>query len=163
MPEPLIELRPAQPEDEAFILRLYESTRAAELALVPWEAAQRELFVRLQSVAQRAHYQAENPTAEQLLILFDGQPVGRLYVHRRAAEIRLLDFSLLPEYHSSAAAPQLIRKMMDEAAAANKAVTIPLQPGDALQGLFEQLDFKPAAENGVHVLYEWRAGVCNQQ
>ncbi len=157
MTESLVELRPVGPEDEDFLLRLYESTRAAELALVPWEAAQRELFVRLQSVAQRAHYQAEYPTAEQLLILLDGEPIGRLYVHRRETEIRLLDFSLLPEYHTSAAAPQLVRSLMDEAAAVGKAVTIHQQPGDALQGLFEQLDFKPIANNGAHVLFEWRA------
>jgi len=157
MTELLVELRPAGPEDEAFILRLYESTRAAELALVPWETAQREMFVRLQSVAQRAHYQAEYPTAEQLLILLDGEPVGRLYVHRRETEIRLLDFSLLPESHTHAAVPQLIRQLMDDARAAGKAVTIHFQPGDLLQGLFEQLDFKPVANNGVHVLFEWRA------
>jgi hypothetical protein len=157
MTEALVELRPAGSEDEAFLLRLYESTRAAELALVPWEEAQRELFVRLQSVAQRAHYQAEYPTAEQLLILLDGEPVGRLYAHRRETEIRLLDFSLLQEYHTSAAGPQLIRNLMDEAAATDKAVTIHLQPGDALQELFEQLGFKPAAENGAHILFEWRA------
>jgi hypothetical protein len=158
MTEAPIKLRPARTEDEAFILRLYESTRAAELALVPWEAAQREMFVRLQSVAQRAHYQSEYPTAEQLLILLDGEPAGRLYVHRREAEIRLLDFSLLPEYHTHAAGPQLIRSLMDEAASADKAVTIHLQPGDALQGLFDQLGFKCATDNGVHALFEWRAG-----
>ena len=156
MNESLVELRPAGPEDEAFLLRLYESTRAAELALLPWDAAQRELFVRQQSVAQRTYYQAEHPTAEQLLILLDGEPAGRLYAHRREAEIRLLDFSLLPEYYTNAAVPRLLRSLMDEAAAVDKAVTIHLQPGEALQGLFEQLGFKPTAENGMNVLFEWR-------
>jgi hypothetical protein len=157
MTVPIINLRPAGPEDEAFLLRLYESTRATELALVPWNEAQREMFVRLQSVAQRQHYQTEYPTAEQTLILLDGQPVGRLYLHRRETEFRLLDFSLLPEYQTSPAGPRLVRALMDEAAALNKAVTIHLQPGDPLQGMFERLDFRPTGNNGVHVLFEWRS------
>lgn len=157
MTAPQIKLRPAAPEDEAFLLRLYESSRAAELALVPWTAAQREFFVRLQSTAQRQHYRAEYPAAEEWLILLDEQPAGRLYVDRRATEIRLLDFSLLPEHHASPAGPQLLHPLMAEAAAAGLPVTIHLQSGDPLQALFEGLGFAPVGENGVHTLFEWRA------
>lgn len=117
MAEPQIKLRPAEPADEAFLLRLYASTRAAELALVPWDAAQREFFVSLQATAQRQHYRAEYPAAEELLILLDEQPAGRLYIDRRAAEIRLLDFALLPEQHASPAGPQLLHLLLEEAAA----------------------------------------------
>ena len=157
MTEPLIQLRPAAPADEPFLLRLYASTRAAELALLPWDEAQREFFVRWQSTAQRQHYRAEFPAAEELLILFDGQPAGRLYLHRRAQELRLLDFSLLPEQHTSAAAPRLLRELLDEAAAHGQAVSLHLDPGDPLRGLFEQLGFVPVWSNEMHVLFEWRA------
>ena len=157
MIEPQFKLRPVTPEDEAFLLRLYESTRAAELALVPWTAAQREFFVSLQANAQRQHYRAQCPAAEELLILLDEQPAGRLYIDRRATELRLLDFTLLPEHYASPAGPQLLRTLMAEAAAADLAVTIHLQPGDPLQALFEQLSFAPVGNNGIHVLFEWRA------
>ena len=153
----IITLRPVEPNDETFLLRLYAYSRAAELASVPWDAAQRELFVRLQASAQRQHYQAEYPAAEELVILLDEQAAGRLYLHRRAAEMRLLDFSLLPEYQAGEAAPQLLRRLMDEAAASGQAVTIHLQPYDPLQELFVQLGFKPVGGNWTHLLYEWRA------
>jgi predicted TIM-barrel fold metal-dependent hydrolase len=144
-------------QETAFLVRLYASTRAAELALVPWTDTQKEFFARLQATAQRQHYQAEYPAAEELLILVDAEPAGRLYVDRRATEIRLLDFSLLPEYHTSAAGRQVLCELMAEGAAAGKPVNIHLQPDDPLQSLFEQLGFTPAGHNGVHVLFEWRA------
>jgi hypothetical protein len=157
---PDIRLRPAQltdPAEEAFLVRLYASTRAAELALVPWTEAQKEFFARLQATAQRQHYQAEYPAAEEFVILVDAAPAGRLYVERRAAEIRLLDFSLLPDFYTGPVGPQSLRPWLDEAAATGKPVNIHLQPGDPLQSLFEQIGFTPAGNNGVHVLYEWQA------
>ncbi len=85
-----IELRPVTAADEEFLVRMYGGTREAELALVPWDAAQRETFIRFQYLAQQNHYQTEYPDAEPLLVLFVGQAAGQLYLHRRAAEIRLL-------------------------------------------------------------------------
>jgi hypothetical protein len=157
---PALRLRPPEltdPAEEAFLVRLYASTRAAELAMVPWTNEQKMFFARLQATAQRQHYQTEYPDAAELLILADEQPVGRLYVHRRAAEIRLLDFSLLPDYYTGAVGPRVLRPLLDEGAATGKPVNVHLQPGDPLQPLFERLGFAPVSHNDTHALFEWRA------
>lgn len=145
------------PQDEAFLVRLYASTRAAELALVPWTEAQKEFFARLQATAQRQHYRAEYPAAEEFLIYADETPAGRLYVDRRAAEIRLLDFSLLPDFYAGNVGPQVLAPWLAEGAATGKSVTIHLPPGDPLQSLFERLGFALVSDNGAHRLFEWRA------
>ncbi len=152
-----IELRPITADDEEFLVRVYGSTREAELALVPWDAAQREMFIRFQYQAQRNHYQSEYPDAEALLVLFDGQAAGRLYLHRRAHEIRLLDFTLAPEQRTHPAGVELIRNLMAEAEAAAQPLNIHLETLNWAQALFEQLGFVPVVNNGAHVLYEWRA------
>ena len=149
-------LRPVTPADEEFLVRVYGSTREAELALVPWDATQRELFIRFQYLAQQNHYQTEYPDAEPLLVLFDGQAAGRLYIHRRANEIRLLDYTLAPEQRTHPASIELIRNLMTEAASTGKPLNIHLELNWA-QALFEQLGFSPVANNGAHVLYEWSA------
>ena len=95
-----ITLRPIEPDDAAFLYRVYASTREAELALVDWDAAQKDAFLRMQFLAQAQHYQANYTDTTYQIILLDGQPVGRLYVARWPGEIRIVDIALLPEYRN---------------------------------------------------------------
>ena len=93
-----IALRPIVPEDHSFLLAVYASTREPELAAVPWDAAQKAAFVRMQFDAQHAYYQEHYAGAAFDVILVDGQPAGRLYVAREDDEIRIVDIALLPGY-----------------------------------------------------------------
>ncbi|HZS06618.1 MAG TPA: GNAT family N-acetyltransferase [Blastocatellia bacterium] len=153
-----VTLRPVTPDDEAFLLRVYASTREQELAAVPWDDAQREAFVRFQFAAQSQFYQTEYPDAQHHLILQGDQPVGRLYVHHRANEIRILDLTLLAEHRGAGLGAPLIRRLMNEAARAGLPLTIHVESFNRSRRLFERLGFVPVAENGLHTLFEWRAG-----
>ena len=44
----VIELLPVAEDDREFLYRVYASTRADELAAVPWDRAQKEAFLRAQ-------------------------------------------------------------------------------------------------------------------
>ena len=90
-------LRPVQEQDETLLLELYSSTRVDELALVHWDAAQKQAFLQMQFSAQQKHHRAHFPHATHEMILAEGQPVGRLYVDRRETEVRILDVTLLPQ------------------------------------------------------------------
>ena len=60
---PSISLRPIGPEDEAFLYRVYASTRADELAPLGWDEAQQTAFLRMQFAAQHQYYHAQFPNA----------------------------------------------------------------------------------------------------
>jgi hypothetical protein len=47
----------------------------------------------MQPKAQHQHYARHYPGARFNLVLLDGAPVGRLYVHRIAHELRLMDIA----------------------------------------------------------------------
>ena len=49
---PSITLRPIGPDDEAFLYRVYASTREEELAPLGWNEAQKTAFLRMQFTAQ---------------------------------------------------------------------------------------------------------------
>jgi GNAT superfamily N-acetyltransferase len=151
-----ITLRPAQPEDEDFLVAVYGTTREEELAMTPWDAAQRAAFVRFQFAAQRNYYQTEYPQAEHQIILTGDRAVGRLYVDRRRDEIRILDLTLLTAERGRGIGAALIRRLMDEAAAAAKPLTIHLETFNRSRSLFARLGFAPAGDNGMHTLFEWR-------
>ena len=62
-----IALRPIGPDDLEFLFRVYASTRAAEMAVVPWDEAQKEAFLRMQFAAQDSYYHANFPSAYALV------------------------------------------------------------------------------------------------
>ncbi len=93
-----VTLRPITPADEAFLFKVYAGTRREELAQAPWDEAQKRAFLTFQFNAQHQHYQSEFANAAFHVILDDDTPLGRLYVDRRADEIRILDIALLPEH-----------------------------------------------------------------
>jgi len=154
-----VTLRPAEAEDEAFLASVYGSTREQELAMVPWDAAQRDAFVLFQYRAQLQHYQTEYPNAEHHVILAGGEPVGRLYVDRRDSEIRILDITLLTARRSQGIGTPILRQLMDEAARAGKPLSIHLDSFSQSHSLFERLGFRPAESTGFHVLYVWKSDI----
>jgi len=151
-----VNLRPVRAEDEEFLRAVYAGTRAEELALVPWDEAQRAAFIRFQFAAQQRFYKSEFPDAEHHVILNNGQPVGRLYVDRRAQEIRILDIALLPAHRGLGIGTPLITALMAEAAGSTRPLSIYVdRDGPALR-LFARLGFSAREESGIQVLMEWR-------
>src|SRR3977135_652618 len=101
MNAPDIAFRPITPEDAEFLYTVYAHTRAEELAVVDWTESQKDAFLRAQFNAQHEAYQGTYRGGEFLVILRNGQPVGRLYVARWEREIRIVDIALLPEHRNA--------------------------------------------------------------
>lgn len=150
-----ITCRPVGPDDQAFLLEVYGSTRAEEMALVPWSADQKQAFVKMQFVGQQEHYQNTFPTARHEIILVSGRPVGRLYVARLENEIRIVDITVLPPERNAGIGNFLLRGLLDEAGRVGKVVRIYVENYNLSLPLFERLNFKPVEEHGIHLLLEW--------
>ncbi|HEV3458593.1 MAG TPA: GNAT family N-acetyltransferase [Thermoanaerobaculia bacterium] len=150
--------RAVSPGDEELLYRIYASTRFEELAPVPWTAAQKEAFLRMQFRAQSVDYAANFPDAAFQVILVDGAPAGRLYVDRRGDELRIVDIALLPEHRGTGIGGALLRGLLAEAAAAGKAVRIHVEQMNPALRLYERLGFRRTGGDGVYFLMEWTAG-----
>jgi GNAT superfamily N-acetyltransferase len=152
----IVSLRPVRAEDEEFLRAVYAGTRAEELALVPWDEAQRAAFIRFQFAAQQRFYKSEYPDAEHHVILNNREPVGRLYVDRRAEEIRILDIALLPAHRGLGIGTPLIKALMAEAVGSARPVSIYVDRDGRAQRLFARLGFSAREDNGIQVLMEFR-------
>ena len=153
----LASVRPANSEDESFLLGVYWSTREEELALTEWGEAQRDAFVKMQFSAQQAHYRQHYPEGEHYVILVDGEAVGRLYVAEIETEVRILDITILPEHRNAGIGAPIIRELMTEAAMMGKPLRIYVESYNRSRGLFERLGFVKSSESGYSDLMEWRA------
>lgn len=148
-------LCPATPADRDLLYRIYASTREEELALTDWDDIQKTAFLTQQFTAQDTHYRAHYPGAVFNLILADDNPIGRLYIHRRRAEIRVMDIALLPPHRNHGYATTLLRGLQTEAATTAKSLTIHVEQFNPALRLYTRLGFRPIAEHGVYLLMEW--------
>jgi len=151
-----ISLRPVQDCDEAFLLKVFASTREAERDAVRWEVAEWKMFIQLQSRGQHAQYAIRFPTAAYDIILCNSEPVGRIWVHHASDEILLLDIAILPEYRSRGIGTYLIKGLQESA----RAACVPLRHSVELTNprarmLYERLGFVAIATSGLHTLMQW--------
>jgi ribosomal protein S18 acetylase RimI-like enzyme len=147
-------LRPVCGEDRDFLVDLYHSVREPELAHVPWDDATRRAFIEQQFTAQDAHYREHYPGATLDVIELDGKPAGRLYVHRCASDIRIMDIALAPAYRGRGIGSGLLHSLMAEAQASTCKLSIHVEINNPARRLYERLGFRVAGEHGVYLLLE---------
>jgi ribosomal protein S18 acetylase RimI-like enzyme len=150
----MISLRPVTPADDAFLARVYASSRAEELAVTGWSQQLKEDFCRRQFDAQRQYYASNYPDASFQIIERNGWPVGRLYVDRWEKEIRIVDITLLPEFRGSGMGTKLLRDLQEEARSAGKSLTIHVERFNRALGLYQRLGFEQVEDKGVYLLME---------
>ena len=145
---------PITRSDEEFLFAVYASTRANEMALVPWNDEQKAAFVQSQFQAQHQHYLSEYPNGKFQLINSDNQKIGRLYVCELENEIQIIDLTLLPEFRSQGIGTQIITDILQTA---EKPVQIYLESFNQSINLFTRLGFQMISDEGIYGLWEYRA------
>ena len=150
-----VELRAvARERDAEFLCAVYASTRAEELAVVPWTEDEKDAFLRMQFEAQDRYWREQRPDAELSVILVRGQPAGRLYVDRLADEIRIVDIALLAQHRGMGVGTRLIGRILEEGATTGRPVTIHVERGNRARALYERLGFRQISTTGVYDLLE---------
>jgi ribosomal protein S18 acetylase RimI-like enzyme len=151
-----IKLRPVTPADDAFLLSVYASTRADELKLTPWTPEQKQAFVSMQFAAQKRHYAALYPGADHDVIYAGETAVGRVYLDRTGEAVHILDITLLPEYRGRGTGAALLRRLLEEAGANGKAVTVYVESFNPSLAIFEHLGFRQEHQDGFQLLMKWQ-------
>jgi len=156
---PDVSLRVETDDDRLFLADLYASTREAELAHVPWDAAMKRRFLHDQFDLQRAHYRANYIGAEFLVVESEAERVGRIYLYRGKDEIRLMDIALVAERRGQGTGGALIEALMRVAREDVCQITLHVEPNNPAMRLYDRLGFRLIEERGVYVFLGWRAGV----
>jgi GNAT superfamily N-acetyltransferase len=156
-----VALRPAEAGDRELLFRVYASTRSEELAVVPWNDAQKEAFLRAQFGAQDRWYRENYAGATFEVVVVGGEPCGRLYVYRSDADIRIVDIALLPDHRGHGVGSALLRDLIREADAAGKRLSIHVERFNPALRLYERLGFSVAQDKGVYLFLEWLPAYVN--
>lgn len=152
-----IALRPVTPEDEPFLRRVYASTRAEELAQVPWPDEQKQAFCDWQYDMQERHYHANWPDSRYDVVVVDGRPAGRLWQTESDEDVHVLDIAILPEFRGRGVGEHLLREVQERAAATGRSASIYVERFNRARSLYERLGFVQVEEGDVYLRMEWRA------
>lgn len=145
-----IALRPAGDDDRPFLLTVYSSTRAEELAVVPWTDEQKDAFLRMQFEAQDSWYRQIYPDGEFLVVVREGTPIGRLYVARLLTEVIVVDIALLPEHRGQGIGSRLLADILAEADRDRLPITLHVEPLNPVKRLYERLGFEVREQGQVY-------------
>ena len=152
-----VELRPVSSSDDQFLLAVYASTRADELAQAEWADGQQEMFLRWQFDLQRREYDTRFPDTDYRVITIDQQPAGRIWIGIDNEQIRLLDIALLPEFQNRGVGTALLERLKSEAQSAGKALRhMVFVLNNNADRFYERLGFKKIEDFGAYKHMEWR-------
>ena len=145
---------PLSETDAVFLLTLYTSTRAAEMAFFPWTPDQKAAFLKQQFDAQHIHYHAHSPHAAYDLLLLDDIPIGRIYVDRRLDEICVLDIALLPEFRGRGWGTALLQELIAESEASLRPIRLHVGSHNPAFRLYSRLGFQVLDDSGLYIRME---------
>lgn len=149
-----ITLRPANADDEQFLLSLYASTRS-ELDLLAWDDQQKHQFAAMQFNFQSQQYRASYPAADHSIVQKGQEPIGRFIVNRDDSEFVLVDISLLPIHRQQGIGRQLIVALLKEAQARELPVRLHVVVSNPAKHLYERLGFTIVSTDSVYCEMIW--------
>jgi RimJ/RimL family protein N-acetyltransferase len=154
-----ITLRAVCESDDPFLFELYASTRASELALVPWTDTQKQAFLRMQFAAQKSSYAQQYPAAQHHIICLEETPVGRLYLDRNPDRLHILDITIAPQSRNKGIGSAVLGEILREAHDARKPTTIYVEDFNPSVRLFERLGFLRASVKDFQILLQRQPSV----
>ena len=129
-------------DDRLFLLDLYAASRADEFSAVGWIPAAVRTFLDQQYQAREVGWAVSAPSADDLLLVRDGRPLGRLVLDRRADDIRVVDIALMPEEQGQGIGTAVLREVLADADAAGVPVTLHVVATSPARRLYERLGFR---------------------
>lgn len=144
--------RPVQEDDLPFLLVVYGSTRAEEMAQLPWSDDQKSAFLKSQLESQQTYYAQVFPSADREVLLVDGEPAGRFYVDRGEDEIHVIDIALLPPFRNRGIGSRLLGEILAEGARTGVKVTIYVEKNNPAKRLYQRLGFEVIDQDDVYYL-----------
>jgi GNAT superfamily N-acetyltransferase len=146
------------PEDGAFLLSVYDAFRRPELSMLGWSESELGAFIRTQFEAQTLHFTTVFPGADNVVVLVDGEPAGRLLVDRSDTMVRIVDIVLLPDFRRIGVGGRVVRLLLAEADTLGLPVTCNVALDNVARGFWEHLGFEQRGLDGLHVAMERPCG-----
>ncbi len=156
-------LRAAEESDRNLLLRIYATTRQDELEGLEWSQEDKATFLYHQFTAQDQDYREQFPGCRFQIIAVEGQDIGRLYLHWRQNEIRIVDLTLFPSWRGQGLGTEILEWILNEAKSAGLTVRTRVEEFNPAQRLCRRLGFRDYQKVDNYLLMKWTWGSAGQE
>lgn len=154
-----VTLRAAMSVDLPLLRALYAKSRESELAQMPWPPDAKQAFCDSQFDLQHRHYISQYPPAAAFLVILQKQqPIGRLYLHWSAGELRIVDILIATSARRQgigSALLQGLQKAVSERGVATLSLHVEMHNSEAYR-LYRRLGFSEGDCRGGYLRMDWR-------
>ncbi|WP_431635657.1 GNAT family N-acetyltransferase [Dyella sp. KULCS107] len=158
-PHASVTLRAAESYDLPSLRVLYAQSRETELAQMPWPPEAKRAFCDSQFDLQHRHYVSQySPAAAFLIVLQKQQPIGRLYLHWSADELRIVDILIASTSQQQGIGSALLQRLQEavsKATVATLSLHVELHNGGAYR-LYRRLGFSEVESRGGYLRMNWQ-------
>jgi ribosomal protein S18 acetylase RimI-like enzyme len=151
----ILTLRRAEPDDHAFLYRLFYSTQAEKLQLWHLTPEAKERLVALIYAGFERHYTMLAAMSDDRLVLLNNEPVGRMIILQMPDEIRLADLTIVPGYRNRGIGGALIGQLQTESVMTKRPVRLRVGKYDRAFRLYQRLGFYKIEEAQPYLHLEW--------
>jgi GNAT superfamily N-acetyltransferase len=140
------QLRPSEPDDEAFLWRLnqlaYEEVVTAQFG--PWDP-----------VKQRALFDIKRSTQTYFIIVSGGVPVGAMTTARSEVALTLLELLVLPAQQNAGIGTRVLLQLQAEARRERLPLLLQVLLLNRARRLYERLGFRVYETTETHFRMRW--------
>jgi GNAT superfamily N-acetyltransferase len=147
--------RPVQAFDEAFLRRIFIADRLPEFLAAGLPPAQAEVVLADQFRLQCIGYGSDFPRAEHRILLWKGQPVGRLILADEGDHLVVVDLLIDGPYRGRGIGTEVMQRIQDRAGATGFPVRLQAIAGTPGERLYQHLGFRATGATPERVHMEW--------
>lgn len=137
--------RPVSAADEPFLRCLYASSHADQLRDTGWAPARCRTFLDEQFDFQQRHVLERHPEALFLLLVLDGQPIGRLSWQAGPDRMTLVDLCLAPAWRRRGVGSRVLGWLAESADRRGQPIALHMARDNAACRLVRRFGFQDDA------------------
>lgn len=143
-------------DDKDFLFNVFKNNKQEEISLWGWREEEERLFIQNQFLCQQNSYEIQYPNLDKQLIIYNGQQVGYIYIHRDDKKITIVDLAILKEFRNKGIGKEQILFIQSVAKAANLPIQLSVFNNNPAVILYIKLGFKEVSCNELYHRMEWR-------
>lgn len=148
-------LRVADTNDAPILRRVFSSTREADLIATGLTAAMMDQLINIQFRAQNMQFEATYPALQQLAVVRDDTPIGRLFLDEAEDRVTLVDIALLTEMRGKGIGTAILGDVTEWAA--GRRIELHVARDNPARRLYLRAGFITRDEGPVYDRMEYRA------
>ena len=148
-------LRACTEADDAFVYDVFCTTWESEVAALPNQNLAQHVL-RIQHIAQERRFAARYPQHQRYVVLADGEPAGRLYVHETASMMHVIDLTLMPQFRDRGIGTRIFGDLFAHAERHGLTVRLRVERrNERATMLYTALGFELVSMDDLDNFFEW--------